>query len=240
MSPRSIRRAAERKQRKLERKQQRLAAAQPIPAPTPDSLEHEFSPELIAEAQALRERIATRNRANAAHSTGPVSPEGKLASSRNALKHGLASGELIIPGEDPAAFDSLLETLLAEHQPASPTEHLLVRQMAQSHWLEQRALRLQNDCFTPNGIDEKRLALFLRYQTTHQRAFYKALNTLLKLKRSRGGEGAVPTSGFVSQDPELATSISVPGFVSQSSPELQFSPVPATSGTASTCAANPL
>jgi len=218
MSPRSIRRAAERKQRKLERKQQRLAPAQPVLAPTPDSLESEFSPDLIEEAQALRERIAARNRANAAHSTGPVTPQGKLASSRNSLKHGLASGLLIIPGEDPHAFQSLLQDLLDDHQPANSTEELLVRQMAQSHWLEQRAIRLQNDCFTPQGINEKRLALFLRYQTTHQRAFYKALSTLLKLKRSRDRQGAVTTRGFVSQR-SRETSLDS-GFVSQSATPL--------------------
>jgi hypothetical protein len=36
------------------------------------------------------------NGANAAHSTGPRTPTGKLASSRNSLKHGLASGTFII------------------------------------------------------------------------------------------------------------------------------------------------
>jgi hypothetical protein len=88
------------------------------------------------------------NRANAQHSTGPCSPTGKLASSRNSLKHGLASSTLIIPGEDPAVFESLLESLLAEHQPANTTEQMLIHEMAQSWWLTQRALRFQNECFT--------------------------------------------------------------------------------------------
>ena len=132
------------------------------------------------------------NRANAQHSTGPRSSTGKLASSRNSLKHGLASGEVIIPGEDPSAFDALLHNLLEEHQPANPTEELLINDMARSHWLTQRAIRLQNECFTEAGVDERRLSLFLRYQTTHERAFYKALHTLIKLKKERA-------HGFVSQ-----------------------------------------
>lgn len=114
------------------------------------------------------------NRANSLHSTGPKTAPGKLASSRNSLKHGLASGELIVPGEDPAEFEALLRDLLDEHQPANPTETLLVQEMAQSWWLTQRAIRLQNECFAENGIDQKRLALFLRYQTTHYRAFHKS------------------------------------------------------------------
>ncbi|MGI9075142.1 MAG: hypothetical protein ACR2JB_28355 [Bryobacteraceae bacterium] len=149
---------------------------------------------------------AETNHANAQRSTGPRTSEGKLASSRNSFKHGLASAQLIIPGEDPAAFDALLADLLAEHQPANPTEQLLVLEMAQSYWLTQRAIRFQNQCFAPEGVNEKRLALFLRYQTTHDRAFHKALNTLIRLKRDRA-------RGFVSQ--KLADSRTNIGFVSQ-------------------------
>ncbi len=47
--------------------------------------------------------------------------------------------------------------------------------MAQSYWLAQRALRLQNECFTDEGVDDKRLSLYMRYHTTHERAFHKAL-----------------------------------------------------------------
>jgi hypothetical protein len=123
--------------------------------------------------------------------TGPRTPQGKTTSSGNSLKHGLASGRLIIPGEDPAEFEALLSDLLAEHAPATETEALLVRQMAQSWWLMQRAIRIQNEAFTETRVvDTHKLALFMRYQTTHERAFYKALNTLTKLKLSRAREQA--------------------------------------------------
>jgi hypothetical protein len=143
-------------------------------------------------------------------STGPRTPAGKLASSGNSLKHGLAAPRLIIPGEDPSAFNALLADLLAEHQPATPSEELLVREIAQSWWLTQRALRFQDECFTAEGVDQKRLALFLRYQTTHERAFHKALTALIRLKKDRARE-------FVSQSsakPRL-----VPQFVSQNGAE---------------------
>src|SRR6185437_6585160 len=65
------------------------------------------------------------------------------------------------------------------------TESLLVRQMAQSWWLTQRAIRIQDQAFTETRVDTHKLALFLRYQTTHERAFYKALNSLIKLKKER-------------------------------------------------------
>jgi hypothetical protein len=136
--------------------------------------------------------------------TGPRSPEGKATSSGNSLKHGLASGRVIIPGEDPAEFEALVSDLIKEHAPANATESLLVQQMAQSWWLMQRAIRLQNQAFSENRVDTHKLALFLRYQTTHERAFYKALNTLSRLKLSRAREQAVSSSRkyhpeFVSQ-----------------------------------------
>ncbi len=163
----------------------------------------------VSQTEPQRQSRAETNRANAQLSTGPRSAEGKLASSRNALKHGLAAGQVIIPGEDPIAFESLLNDLLGEHQPATSTEALLVKEMAQSHWLTQRAIRLQNECFTADGVNEKQLALFLRYQTTHQRAFYKSLSNLLTLRKAR----LKSDTGFVSQ---ARTAPASPiGFVSQ-------------------------
>ncbi len=230
------RREAERKAKKLERKEALLKTLPPTHEPgrfNPE-LEDEFSSEFLAHVSAVRDRIhrsagiapSTRagfvshnssngtasmsepvgfvshraeiNRQNAQHSTGPRSSQGKLASSRNSLKHGLSTGHLIIPGEDPAAFESLRNDLIEEHQPANPTEELLLNEMAQSYWLEQRAIRLQNECFTANGVDEKRLSLFLRYQTTYNRGFHKALNTLLRLKQSARKQASL-NPGLVSQ-----------------------------------------
>jgi hypothetical protein len=201
---RTQRRAAERREQKLARK---------------IGNQNDSQQQAAAPGASIR---AEMNRANSQNSTGPRTPEGKLASSRNSFKHGLASAQLIVPGEDPAAFDALLTDLLAEHQPANPTEQLLVLEMAQSYWLTQRAIRFQNQCFAPEGVNEKRLALFLRYQTTHERAFHKALNTMIRLKKDR-------SRAFVSQ--ELADSHpEIIGFVSQratsaaagSSPEIEF------------------
>ncbi len=152
---------------------------------------------------------AAINRANAQFSSGPKTPNGKLVSSRNATKHGLASGQLIVPGEDPAEFDSLLAALLEDHQASGETEQLLIKEMAQSHWLAQRAIRLQNGCFTEEGVNEKSLSLFLRYFTTHNRAFHKALADLQRSQKERRKQ----ERGFVSRSAaQTAANI---GFVSQ-------------------------
>src|SRR5438067_13030420 len=80
------------------------------------------------------------NRLNAQHSTGPSTPEGRAAVRLNGLKYGLYAETLILPSEDPAEFDALLDRLDAEHQPATPTEELFVSQIAMASW---RRLRVQ-------------------------------------------------------------------------------------------------
>jgi hypothetical protein len=136
------------------------------------------------------------NQKNAQLSTGPKSAAGKTTICLNAFRHGLAGAFMILQDEVREDFDELYEGLLSEHQPETPTEILLVESMAQHYWLLQRALRLQKFCFDDDGFcDEKQLALFLRYQTTHDRAFYKALNTLVKLRADK----RKAEIGFVSQ-----------------------------------------
>jgi hypothetical protein len=51
------------------------------------------------------EKKAEANRRNALKSTGPKTPEGKDAVRLNALKHGLLSQEILLPGEDEEALN---------------------------------------------------------------------------------------------------------------------------------------
>jgi hypothetical protein len=84
------------------------------------------------------------NRKNALRSTGPTTPEGKQASRRNALKHGLRAKELVIPGlEDPAEYEALLSELCDDWQPEGHTEIHLVEQLAQDEWRLRRARRAE-------------------------------------------------------------------------------------------------
>jgi hypothetical protein len=138
------------------------------------------------------------NRENAKFSTGPKSEAGKAAAALNNTRHGLAGAFRVLPSESQSDFDELLVILRDEHQPATFTETTLVEGMAQHHWLRQRALHLESACYDPASgqiADQKQLALLLRYQTTHERAFHKALNDLLKLRAARQKEQI----GFESQ-----------------------------------------
>jgi len=140
------------------------------------------------------------NRANAELSTGPKTEQGKAASSRNRITHGLASASAfkVLPTESQFEFDELLAGFRGEHRPLTPTEGALVQAMAEHHWLRNRALSLEAVCFdniTGQVTDAQRLSLYLRYQTAHERAFHKALNDLLKLR----AEKRTAEIGFESQ-----------------------------------------
>jgi hypothetical protein len=143
------------------------------------------------------------NQANAQLSTGPTSPDGKSKSARNRLYHGLSGDTVLMPGEEPDEFLTLFNSLMSEYKATSQTESLLVEKMAQHYWMAQRAVRLQNQLLClAEGVSEvqKRLGLYLRYQTTHDRAFHKSLSDLLKLRKEAAQRGI----GFESQKQKAA------------------------------------
>src|SRR4029077_2820621 len=84
------------------------------------------------------ERQKQAARANGAKSRGPVTPAGKLASSRNAVTHGLLSGTVVLKGESEERFHALLADLLAELQPQTAVENHLVENMAAARWRQLR------------------------------------------------------------------------------------------------------
>ena len=128
------------------------------------------------------------NQKNAQHSTGPRTEEGKAASSQNSLKFGFCGSFRVLSLENQEEFDAFLESLQDEHQPAATTESLLVQKMAEHYWLSRRAQHLQSMSLghdIPYEQQCREFALYLRYQTTHDRAFHKSLDQLLKLQKER-------------------------------------------------------
>jgi hypothetical protein len=165
-----------------------------------------------------------QNRANAQHSTGPNSEEGKAISSRNATRHGLTGKKVVINGEDQEAYESLRKDLLDSYRPANAAEAMLVDEIAQGFWRLQRARALEaeqfNLCcggadpiigFNSGNADFERLR---RYMTSIERAYHRAIEQLEKTQASRKKEQPQPTPpteppqanklGFVSQNKVLA------------------------------------
>jgi hypothetical protein len=85
------------------------------------------------------ERMAA-NRANAQKSTGPNTPEGKAASKRNAVKHGILSREVLASGESAEELAALHEWFREDLKPVGPMEVVLVDQIVTTHWRLRRVL----------------------------------------------------------------------------------------------------
>ena len=184
---RKERRAAAHQQRKLDRKAG-FPSAQPQPqSPTPSETATEKEPA----KPPISEAKLNSNRANAQHSCGPKTQATRAISSQNHTIHGLArhNGPFrLLPSEDPADFEALKAGLVDEHAPVTTTECILINSMAESHWLANRAQRLADLCCEDQvGLVEhpEPFKLYLRYETTHRRAFHKALNDLLKLRAAQ-------------------------------------------------------
>jgi hypothetical protein len=77
---------------------------------------------------------AAANRQNALKSTGPKTPDGKAAVRLNALRHGLLSQEILLPGEDEEALRELAGGLRAELQPVGELEGLLADRITSLLW----------------------------------------------------------------------------------------------------------
>ena len=158
------------------------------------------------------DKQAEANRRNASKSTGPKTPEGKAAVRLNAVKHGLLSQDILLPGEDEAAVRELGERLVAELQPVGELEDLLVEQIIAGVWRLRRLRRVEAGIFAwelDNVVrvpDKSMLGLSFirdansanafsklsRYETTIERSLYKALHELQRLQAARRAEGSVP------------------------------------------------
>ena len=138
---------------------------------------------------AERQARKAANQANAQLSTGPKSEEGKAIVSQNNFRHGLSGAFQVLASESQQDFDALAGKLSAEHNPVNPLEAELVEEMARHLWLARRAVSLQEKCFDANGEvpepNQKQFALYLRYQTTHERAFHKFTEELRKLRNEK-------------------------------------------------------
>ena len=75
------------------------------------------------------------SRLNGAKSRGPLTERGKAIAAHNATKHGLLSTKPpLVLGEDLETFQGIVQGLIDEYQPQTPTEQLLIQQVAMG-WL---------------------------------------------------------------------------------------------------------
>ena len=135
-------------------------------------------------------------------STGPRTAEGKAASSFNALKHGVDAASIVIPGEDPAAYEALATDYYRQFQPQSAVEHFHVDTLIRSDWQKRRLQRVEAKLYrallaegaTPEDLEiailrDSPTARLLHKVTARiasfERAYFRALNDLRRIERER-------------------------------------------------------
>ncbi len=130
----------------------------------------------------------TANRANAQQSTGPKSFNGKATSSMNALRTGIYSAKVLLPGEDPAVYEEMRRNLMEENRPANTIELMCVELVAQSWWRMQRATRLSQEALeeslTGDG-DQSRYQRFEALREAIERSWKRACDHLQKIQANR-------------------------------------------------------
>jgi hypothetical protein len=89
-------------------------------------------------------RQAVTSAINGAKSHGPKTSEGKATSSLNAVRYGFSAANLLLPGEDPAAYESFLDSWFTDLAPASVPEATSVAQLADTAWKLERLSRVEN------------------------------------------------------------------------------------------------
>src|SRR5580693_3862664 len=144
------------------------------------------------------------NRANAARSTGPITPEGKKIASQNSTRHGMLAQTVVLEGESKSRFEDLFTSFIELINPRSAAEAALVETMTIARWKQMRIWGIEKAGFQLEMVREssapganatrgyltfKKLAdnsrvldLQHRYETGYERQFCRAYSFLLKLR----------------------------------------------------------
>ena len=169
MTARSIRRAMERKAKKLEKK--RLLANQ---------------------ANALDEAaILSEPKTQKMPSTGPRSEEGRAKSSINAVKTGLTGRTVLLPSDDTAEYDRHVAAFYDEYQPVGVQECELVQSIADTFWRLRRIPIIETAIFAKGRIEfaelfsEQDLAARPRLIDAHTFITYEKQIRNLQLQEAR-------------------------------------------------------
>jgi hypothetical protein len=138
-------------------------------------------------------------RRNGALSQGPVTPDGKARSARNAVRHGVCSkSPTSLDAEDAAALAALRGALIARHLPRDEAEAHWVEELAFAAWRQRRLRGLESEilarAMASAGPDREpsaalpSLSTLIRYRARLDRDWRRATEELDALRRSRSVE----------------------------------------------------
>src|SRR5664279_5487570 len=111
------------------------------------------------------EKQIAANRRNARKSTGPRTERGKERSRQNAYRHGLTAQTVISIVENADEYTDLESLIIADYEPQTTVERLLVERLASLLWRLRRAVAIETGLFQ---LQEK--AIRDRRAREHQKA----------------------------------------------------------------------
>ena len=129
------------------------------------------------------------NRANAQHSTGPRTEQGKRASSSNSTTTGLTAAKIFVRPEEQDDFNHLQADLRAEIQPDGATQNTLFDLILHAAWNLRRCFdlesKIQNKAITDALLNDElasKLDRIYRYKKMHESSHRRAIADLRKLQ----------------------------------------------------------
>jgi hypothetical protein len=183
-------------------------------------------------------------RSNGAKSRGPATEEGRARSSMNAIKHGHTAKTLVLPNEDPDEYREMLDSYIQHFHPISRIELDLVHEMAAAKWRQGRMWAVETELLTQKMQEQEErlqdqypdqeiarltlafraleamecLASVNRVEARMERAYSRALRTLMQLQAARKPSDAVarippPSKQICKNEPSSAiehSSVSAP------------------------------
>jgi hypothetical protein len=147
----------------------------------------------------VSEKRLAANRANAAHSTGPRTPEGKARSAQNSRRHGFtASMFAVVRLEELDALTNLRADAIAVYQPVNSQELFAVERIALAQQALLRCSALEaglhtsamNETVTPGGLPANVLSEELTRDIQVTRAQNRSLCLAIGFQRISGKSDA--------------------------------------------------
>ena len=150
-------------------------------------------------------------RINGAKSKGPKTAQGKAASSKNALRHGLTANYAVTTLESQDDFELLLDSYQDRYQPSDGVEMELVQTLAITRWrlrriglletnlidnelalsgedIDKEFSRISDDgrlaCVFAKLAEGKALSLLIRYEGALNRVYDRTLKQLAEIQKA--------------------------------------------------------
>jgi hypothetical protein len=133
-------------------------------------------------------------------STGPRTEAGRAAFSQSARKHDLCSKTLRL-SEEWTEYNEMRARYGRDLQPANDVEETLLDEICFNYWRLQQARDVELRMMLEHPTDLPIIALYIRYRTGYERAFYKALDKLQQTQRIRKQNAEIVRSAKSSPAP---------------------------------------